>query len=235
MELKPSTFEYLELDWWKEPGKNENSKELHFVAQGIISIAPAAFDSFKFLQELSLWENGISVLPPGIFRNLPELRKIYLYMNKIKELDRDIFKYNKKLKYIWVNNNELTHIADEVFADLPDLEELNISTNELKNFNFKCLLTSRKLTHLSFADNKLTEINECENFRQFFPNLVECAIDGNNFFRTYVVAIIKSFASQNINILGLDTSKGIEGVSVYGLLCIPDELITKGLALDVLS
>lgn len=193
-----------------------------FLGMNIISVTPGVFLPFQRLKRLDLQMNYLIELPADMLKGLTELKYINLHHNKIQEIPETFFHDNRKLEVIWLSGNEIAAIEKNTFAHLPKLKELYLSWNRIKFFDFRWLVKSNKLEQLSFCHNQLTAITDFANFKEYFPGLKRCSMDGNIFSSSYLLAVVKSFELQGIAIDSLDLDRGITENSVFGLKCQQD-------------
>ena len=110
----------------------------------------------------------LQVIQLRSFNNLPQLRLLQLARNDISELESNALENLPQLKKIILTGNRLqsvptslTHLSNNTMS----VEILDLSHNKLTSISNQDLFYWTKLTQISFAHNRLTEI-DAEAFRR---------------------------------------------------------------------
>uniref|UniRef100_A0A3P8WYX9 Slit homolog 1b (Drosophila) n=1 Tax=Cynoglossus semilaevis TaxID=244447 RepID=A0A3P8WYX9_CYNSE len=129
----------------------EAMTEIRLEQNGIKSVPPGAFTSYKKLRRIDLSNNQISDIAPDAFHGLKALNSLVLYGNKITELPSGVFDGLASLELLLLNANKIHCIRATVFKDLENLALLSLYDNKLQSLakgTFSSLLSIQTL-HLA--------------------------------------------------------------------------------------
>uniref|UniRef100_A0A670HXR5 Slit guidance ligand 1 n=1 Tax=Podarcis muralis TaxID=64176 RepID=A0A670HXR5_PODMU len=110
----------------------ETMTEIRLELNGIKSIPPGAFSSYKKLRRIDLSNNQILEIAPDAFQGLRSLNSLVLYGNKITELPKGVFGGLYALQLLLLNANKINCIRADAFADLQNLSLLSLYDNKIQ-------------------------------------------------------------------------------------------------------
>ncbi|KAJ0177417.1 hypothetical protein K1T71_007426 [Dendrolimus kikuchii] len=158
----------------------DNSLELLDLSNNIIEIVEEdSFLSCTNLKELNVGQNNITfifALPPSLQIAILKINTLYHWPN-----------FPNGIKYIDMSYNRLSDLYDENNVNFDSLEVLNIGGNQIKEVNLQKKLPNLFILDLSY--NLITEIPNCLS-SQYFPNLEELHLEGNNVENIYFKNIL---------------------------------------------
>ncbi|XP_068607543.1 slit homolog 1 protein-like [Brachionichthys hirsutus] len=111
----------------------EAMTEIRLEQNGIKSVPPGAFTSYKKLRRIDLSNNQISEIAPDAFHGLRALNSLVLYGNKITELPGGVFDGLASLELLLLNANRIRCIRASVFRDLQNLALLSLYDNKIQS------------------------------------------------------------------------------------------------------
>uniref|UniRef100_A0A672FWX7 Slit homolog 1 protein n=1 Tax=Salarias fasciatus TaxID=181472 RepID=A0A672FWX7_SALFA len=111
----------------------EAMTEIRLEQNGIKSVPPGAFSSYKKLRRIDLSNNQISEIAPDAFHGLRALNSLVLYGNKITELPAGVFDGLSSLELLLLNANKIHCIRATVFKDLENLALLSLYDNKIQS------------------------------------------------------------------------------------------------------
>uniref|UniRef100_A0A8K9UQM2 Slit homolog 1b (Drosophila) n=1 Tax=Oncorhynchus mykiss TaxID=8022 RepID=A0A8K9UQM2_ONCMY len=110
----------------------EAMTEIRLEQNGIKSVPPGAFTSYKKLRRIDLSNNQISEIAPDVFQGLRALNSLVLYGNKITDLPRGLFEGLGSLELLLLNANKIHCIRATAFQDLENLALLSLYDNKIQ-------------------------------------------------------------------------------------------------------
>uniref|UniRef100_A0A674AE78 Slit homolog 1b (Drosophila) n=1 Tax=Salmo trutta TaxID=8032 RepID=A0A674AE78_SALTR len=110
----------------------EAMTEIRLEQNGIKSVPPGAFTSYKKLRRIDLSNNQISEIAPDVFQGLRALNSLVLYGNKITDLPRGLFEGLSSLELLLLNANKIHCIRATAFQDLENLALLSLYDNKIQ-------------------------------------------------------------------------------------------------------
>ncbi|KAM6972404.1 slit homolog 1 protein-like [Aplochiton taeniatus] len=110
----------------------EAMTEIRLEQNGIKSVPPGAFTSYKKLRRIDLSNNQISEMAPDAFQGLRALNSLVLYGNKIRDLPRGVFDGLASLELLLLNANKITCVRNTAFKDLENLALLSLYDNKIQ-------------------------------------------------------------------------------------------------------
>ncbi|XP_026556878.1 slit homolog 1 protein [Pseudonaja textilis] len=131
----------------------ETMTEIRLELNGIKSIPPGAFSSYKKLRRIDLSNNQISEIAPDAFQGLRSLNSLVLYGNKIMELPKGVFGGLYALQLLLLNANKINCIRADAFADLQNLSLLSLYDNKIQTLAKGTFATLRAIQTLHLAQN----------------------------------------------------------------------------------
>ncbi|XP_066478770.1 slit homolog 1 protein [Tiliqua scincoides] len=131
----------------------ETMTEIRLELNGIKSIPPGAFSSYKKLRRIDLSNNQISEIAPDAFQGLRSLNSLVLYGNKITELPKGVFGGLYALQLLLLNANKINCIRADAFADLQNLSLLSLYDNKIQTLAKGTFATLRAIQTLHLAQN----------------------------------------------------------------------------------
>uniref|UniRef100_A0A669D907 Slit homolog 1b (Drosophila) n=1 Tax=Oreochromis niloticus TaxID=8128 RepID=A0A669D907_ORENI len=112
------------------------------------------------MTEIRLEQNGIKSVPPGAFTSYKKLRRILflfvcrvLYGNKITELPSGVFDGLASLELLLLNANKIHCIRANVFKDLENLALLSLYDNKIQSLAKGTFSSLRSIQTLHLAQN----------------------------------------------------------------------------------
>ncbi|KAG8135734.1 hypothetical protein E2320_008724, partial [Naja naja] len=105
------------------------------------------------MTEIRLELNGIKSIPPGAFSSYKKLHRIVLYGNKITELPKGVFGGLYALQLLLLNANKINCIRADAFADLQNLSLLSLYDNKIQTLAKGTFATLRAIQTLHLAQN----------------------------------------------------------------------------------
>uniref|UniRef100_A0A8C1M324 Slit homolog 1b (Drosophila) n=1 Tax=Cyprinus carpio TaxID=7962 RepID=A0A8C1M324_CYPCA len=130
----------------------EGMTEIRLEQNGIKSVPPGAFASYKRLRRIDLSNNQISEIAPDAFQGLRSLNSLVLYGNKITDLPRGVFDGLIALELLLLNANKIHCVRINVFQDLENLSLLSLYDNKIQTLA-KGTLTPLKSIQIHLAQN----------------------------------------------------------------------------------
>ncbi|XP_030638748.1 slit homolog 1b [Chanos chanos] len=127
--------------------------EIRLEQNGIKSIPPGAFSSYKRLRRIDLSNNQISEIAPDAFHGLRSLNSLVLYGNKITELPRGVFDGLSALELLLLNANKIHCIRANAFQDLENLSLLSLYDNKIQSLAKGTFSSLRSIQTLHLAQN----------------------------------------------------------------------------------
>ncbi|KAK1886878.1 Slit like 1 protein [Dissostichus eleginoides] len=120
----------------------EAMTEIRLEQNGIKSVPPGAFTSYKKLRRIDLSNNQISEIAPDAFHGLRALNSLVLYGNKITELPSgvfdglssvellaSVFKDLENLALLSLYDNKIQSLAKGTFSSLHSIQTLHLAQN----------------------------------------------------------------------------------------------------------
>ncbi|KAJ0051028.1 hypothetical protein NL108_012277 [Boleophthalmus pectinirostris] len=117
----------------------EAMTEIRLEQNGIKSVPPGAFTSYKKLRRIDLSNNQISEIAPDAFHGLKALNSLVLYGNKITELPEGVFDGLSSLELLLLNANKIHCVRATAFKDLENLALLSLYDNKIQSSDDKRL------------------------------------------------------------------------------------------------
>ncbi|XP_056264639.1 slit homolog 1b [Pseudoliparis swirei] len=131
----------------------EAMTEIRLEQNGIKSVPPGAFTSYKKLRRIDLSNNQISEIAPDAFHGLRALNSLVLYGNKITELPGGVFDALSSLELLLLNANKIHCIRAAVFKDLENLSLLSLYDNKIQSLAKGTFTALRSIQTLHLAQN----------------------------------------------------------------------------------
>ncbi|XP_034392503.1 slit homolog 1b [Cyclopterus lumpus] len=131
----------------------EAMTEIRLEQNGIKSVPPGAFTSYKKLRRIDLSNNQISEIAPDAFHGLRALNSLVLYGNKITELPGGVFDALAALELLLLNANKIHCIRASVFKDLENLALLSLYDNKIQSLAKGTFSSLRSIQTLHLAQN----------------------------------------------------------------------------------
>uniref|UniRef100_A0A669DXB6 Slit homolog 1b (Drosophila) n=1 Tax=Oreochromis niloticus TaxID=8128 RepID=A0A669DXB6_ORENI len=131
----------------------EGMTEIRLEQNGIKSVPPGAFTSYKKLRRIDLSNNQISEIAPDAFHGLRALSSLVLYGNKITELPSGVFDGLASLELLLLNANKIHCIRANVFKDLENLALLSLYDNKIQSLAKGTFSSLRSIQTLHLAQN----------------------------------------------------------------------------------
>ncbi|KAF3852765.1 hypothetical protein F7725_006120 [Dissostichus mawsoni] len=114
----------------------EAMTEIRLEQNGIKSVPPGAFTSYKKLRRIDLSNNQISEIAPDAFHGLRALNSLVLYGNKITELPAECLMafplwscYLENLALLSLYDNKIQSLAKGTFSSLHSIQTLHLAQN----------------------------------------------------------------------------------------------------------
>ncbi|TKS68674.1 Slit -like protein 1 protein [Collichthys lucidus] len=105
------------------------------------------------MTEIRLEQNGIKSVPPGAFTSYKKLRRMVLYGNKITELPSGVFDGLASLELLLLNANEIRCVRASVFKDLENLALLSLYDNKIQSLAKGTFSSLHSIQTLHLAQN----------------------------------------------------------------------------------
>nr|XP_057938540.1 slit homolog 1 protein-like [Doryrhamphus excisus] len=131
----------------------EAMTEIRLEQNGIKSVPPGAFASYKKLRRIDLSNNQISEMAPDAFHGLRALNSLVLYGNKITELPTGVFDGLASLELLLLNANKIHCIRASVFKDLENLALLSLYDNKIQSLAKGTFHSLHSIQTLHLAQN----------------------------------------------------------------------------------
>uniref|UniRef100_A0A673B2R8 Slit homolog 1b (Drosophila) n=1 Tax=Sphaeramia orbicularis TaxID=375764 RepID=A0A673B2R8_9TELE len=131
----------------------EAMTEIRLEQNGIKSVPPGAFTSYKKLRRIDLSNNQISEIAPDAFHGLRALNSLVLYGNKITELPGGVFDGLASLELLLLNANKIHCIRATVFKDLENLALLSLYDNKIQSLAKGTFNSLHSIQTLHLAQN----------------------------------------------------------------------------------
>uniref|UniRef100_A0A665UJM7 Slit homolog 1 protein n=1 Tax=Echeneis naucrates TaxID=173247 RepID=A0A665UJM7_ECHNA len=131
----------------------EAMTEIRLEQNGIKSVPPGAFSSYKKLRRIDLSNNQISEIAPDAFHGLRALNSLVLYGNKITELPGGVFDGLASLELLLLNANKIHCIRATVFKDLENLALLSLYDNKIQSLAKGTFSSLHSIQTLHLAQN----------------------------------------------------------------------------------
>ncbi|CAB1417660.1 unnamed protein product [Pleuronectes platessa] len=131
----------------------EAMTEIRLEQNGIKSVPPGAFISYKKLRRIDLSNNQISEIAPDAFHGLRALNSLVLYGNKITELPGGVFDALASLELLLLNANKIHCIRAAVFKDLENLALLSLYDNKIQSLAKGTFSSLHSIQTLHLAQN----------------------------------------------------------------------------------
>ncbi|XP_032806650.1 slit homolog 2 protein-like isoform X1 [Petromyzon marinus] len=127
--------------------------EIRLEQNGIKSVPPGAFSSYKKLRRIDLSNNQISEIAPDAFQGLRTLNSLVLYGNKITELPKGLFDGLYSLQLLLLNANKINCVRADAFQDLQNLNLLSLYDNKIQTMAKGTFSPLRSIQTLHLAQN----------------------------------------------------------------------------------
>ncbi|XP_043078178.1 slit homolog 1b [Puntigrus tetrazona] len=131
----------------------EGMTEIRLEQNGIKSVPPGAFASYKRLRRIDLSNNQISEIAPDAFLGLRSLNSLVLYGNKITDLPRGVFDGLSALELLLLNANKIHCVRVNVFHDLENLSLLSLYDNKIQTLAKGTFTPLKSIQTLHLAQN----------------------------------------------------------------------------------
>ncbi|NP_001030147.1 slit homolog 1b precursor [Danio rerio] len=131
----------------------ESMTEIRLEQNGIKSVPPGAFSSYKRLRRIDLSNNQISEIAPDAFHGLRSLNSLVLYGNKITDLPRGVFDGLSALELLLLNANKIHCVRVNVFQDLENLSLLSLYDNKIQTLAKGTFAPLKSIQTLHLAQN----------------------------------------------------------------------------------
>uniref|UniRef100_A0A7N8XBP3 Slit homolog 1b (Drosophila) n=1 Tax=Mastacembelus armatus TaxID=205130 RepID=A0A7N8XBP3_9TELE len=131
----------------------EAMTEIRLEQNGIKSVPPGAFTSYRKLRRIDLSNNQISEIAPDAFHGLRALNSLVLYGNKITELPSGVFDGLASLELLLLNANKIHCIRATVFKDLENLALLSLYDNKIQSLAKGTFSSLHSIQTLHLAQN----------------------------------------------------------------------------------
>uniref|UniRef100_A0A8C2J0V9 Slit homolog 1b (Drosophila) n=1 Tax=Cyprinus carpio TaxID=7962 RepID=A0A8C2J0V9_CYPCA len=131
----------------------EGMTEIRLEQNGIKSVPPGAFASYKRLRRIDLSNNQISEIAPDAFQGLRSLNSLVLYGNKITDLPRGVFDGLIALELLLLNANKIHCVRINVFQDLENLSLLSLYDNKIQTLAKGTFTPLKSIQTLHLAQN----------------------------------------------------------------------------------
>uniref|UniRef100_A0A3B5LU64 Slit homolog 1b (Drosophila) n=1 Tax=Xiphophorus couchianus TaxID=32473 RepID=A0A3B5LU64_9TELE len=131
----------------------EAMTEIRLEQNGIKSVPPGAFTSYKKLHRIDLSNNQISEIAPDAFHGLRALNSLVLYGNKITELPSGVFDGLVSLELLLLNANKIHCIRAAAFKDLENLALLSLYDNKIQSLAMGTFSSLHSIQTLHLAQN----------------------------------------------------------------------------------
>uniref|UniRef100_A0A8D3DSH0 Slit homolog 1b (Drosophila) n=1 Tax=Scophthalmus maximus TaxID=52904 RepID=A0A8D3DSH0_SCOMX len=131
----------------------EAMTEIRLEQNGIKSVPPGAFTSYKKLRRIDLSNNQISEIAPDAFHGLKALNSLVLYGNKITELPGGVFDGLASLELLLLNANKIHCIRATVFKDLENMALLSLYDNKIQSLAKGTFSSLHSIQTLHLAQN----------------------------------------------------------------------------------
>ncbi|CAG5945868.1 unnamed protein product, partial [Menidia menidia] len=127
--------------------------EIRLEQNGIKSVPPGTFTSYKKLRRIDLSNNQISEIAPDAFHGLRALNSLVLYGNKITELPSGVFDGLVSLELLLLNANKIHCVRATVFKDLENLALLSLYDNKIQSLAKGTFSSLHSIQTLHLAQN----------------------------------------------------------------------------------
>uniref|UniRef100_A0A3P8PJ54 Slit homolog 1b (Drosophila) n=1 Tax=Astatotilapia calliptera TaxID=8154 RepID=A0A3P8PJ54_ASTCA len=107
----------------------EGMTEIRLEQNGIKSVPPGAFTSYKKLRRIDLSNNQISEIAPDAFQGLRALNSLLLNANKIHCIRANVFKDLENLALLSLYDNKIQSLAKGTFSSLRSIQTLHLAQN----------------------------------------------------------------------------------------------------------
>ncbi|KAM8842768.1 LOW QUALITY PROTEIN: slit homolog 1b [Synchiropus picturatus] len=131
----------------------EAMTEIRLEQNGIKSVPPGAFTSYKKLRRIDLSNNQISEMAPDAFHGLRALNSLVLYGNKITELPGGVFDGLSALELLLLNANRIHCVRASAFKDLENLALLSLYDNKIQSLAKGTFSSLHSIQTLHLAQN----------------------------------------------------------------------------------
>ncbi|XP_032890012.1 slit homolog 1 protein isoform X1 [Amblyraja radiata] len=131
----------------------ESVTEIRLEQNGIKSVPPATFTTYKKLRRIDLSNNQIAEIAPDAFQGLRSLNSLVLYGNKINELPKGVFDGLYALQLLLLNANKINCIRADTFQDLQNLSLLSLYDNKIQTLPKGTFNSLRGIQTLHLAQN----------------------------------------------------------------------------------
>ncbi|XP_003972277.3 slit homolog 1b isoform X2 [Takifugu rubripes] len=131
----------------------EAMTEIRLEQNGIKSVPPGAFSSYKKLRRIDLSNNQISEIALDAFLGLRALNSLVLYGNKITELPASVFDGLTSLELLLLNANKIHCIRASLFKDLENLVLLSLYDNKIQSLAKGTFSSLHSIQTLHLAQN----------------------------------------------------------------------------------
>uniref|UniRef100_A0A8C5DGM8 Slit homolog 1 protein-like n=1 Tax=Gouania willdenowi TaxID=441366 RepID=A0A8C5DGM8_GOUWI len=131
----------------------EAMTEIRLEQNGIKSVPPGAFSTYKKLRRIDLSNNQISEIATDAFHGLRALNSLVLYGNKITELPTRVFDGLTSLELLLLNANKIHCIQSTVFKDLENLALLSLYDNKIQSLAKGTFSSLHSIQTLHLAQN----------------------------------------------------------------------------------
>ncbi|XP_015225833.1 PREDICTED: slit homolog 1 protein-like [Cyprinodon variegatus] len=131
----------------------EAMTEIRLEQNGIKSVPPGAFSSYKKLRRIDLSNNQISEIAPDAFNGLRALNSLVLYGNKITELPSGVFDGLVSLELLLLNANKIHCVRATAFKDLENLALLSLYDNKIQSLAKGTFSSLHSIQTLHLAQN----------------------------------------------------------------------------------
>ncbi|XP_061770973.1 slit homolog 1 protein-like [Nerophis ophidion] len=123
------------------------------IRNGIKSVPPGAFTSYKKLRRIDLSNNQISEMAPDAFQGLRALNSLVLYGNKITELPAGVLDGLTSLELLLLNANKIRCVRASAFKDLENLALLSLYDNKIQSLAKGTFSSLHSIQTLHLAQN----------------------------------------------------------------------------------
>ena len=121
------------------------------------------FNSFLFLEILSLTENKIATIPENTFDDLDNLKELYLSGNRIENLYSNLFRKLVNLEIIYLNNNFIETLPAGLFEHNTQLTTMSFQFNKIVTVGMDFFKSLKDLKTVWFNGNQCIDNSVVEN------------------------------------------------------------------------
>ncbi|XP_028829067.1 slit homolog 1b isoform X2 [Denticeps clupeoides] len=131
----------------------DSMTEIRLEQNGIKSVPPGAFTSYRKLRRIDLSNNQISEIAPDAFQGLRSLNSLVLYGNKITDLPKGVFDGLIAMELLLLNANKIHCVRSSAFQDLENLSLLSLYDNKIQTLAKGTFSSLRAIQTLHLAQN----------------------------------------------------------------------------------